>query len=147
MDVFGIVYIIDNAQQFWSGTDPRSLTCLRPRPRLCTELEDILHIPDDVTLSKLDSTLRRYVSFCAAYHGERFPPPPGLTQGRVPILLYHPEQYLQSPLQLEHACEMILASELFTFHSERMCELLVDDAQSVSLDFPTYPLPSMSVSD
>lgn len=42
------------------------------------------------------------------------------------------EQYLQSPFQLEHACELLLDSELFTFHSERMCEILVDDAQSVS---------------
>lgn len=70
MDVFGIVYIIENAQQFWSGTDPRSLTCHRPRHKQCTELEEILHIPDDITLTKLDSTLRRYISFCAAYHGE-----------------------------------------------------------------------------
>ncbi|PIL30535.1 hypothetical protein GSI_07235 [Ganoderma sinense ZZ0214-1] len=90
MDVFGIVYIIENAPQFWS------------------ELEEILHIPDDTTLSKLDATLRRCISFCAAYH----------------------EQYLQSPLQLEHACSMILASELFSFHSERMCELMVGDAKT-----------------
>ncbi|KAI0672096.1 hypothetical protein C8Q78DRAFT_1124830 [Trametes maxima] len=90
MDEFGIVYIIETAQQFWS------------------ELEDILHLPDDSTLSKLDSTLRRYISFCAAYH----------------------EQYLQSPLQLEHACNTLLDSELFTFHNERMCELLVLDAQT-----------------
>ncbi|TBU39340.1 hypothetical protein BD309DRAFT_440440 [Dichomitus squalens] len=90
MDVFGIVYIIENAQQFWS------------------ELEEILHIPDDITLSKLDATLRSYISFCAAYH----------------------EQYLQSPLQLQHACDMVLASDLFSFHSERMCELMVEDAQT-----------------
>ncbi|KAI1784041.1 hypothetical protein LXA43DRAFT_249225 [Ganoderma leucocontextum] len=89
-DVFGIVYIIENAPQFWS------------------ELEEMLHIPDDITLSKLDATLRRCISFCAAYH----------------------EQYLQSPLQLEHACSMILASELFSFHSERMCELMVGDAKT-----------------
>ncbi|KAI0634529.1 hypothetical protein C8Q77DRAFT_1194633 [Trametes polyzona] len=90
MDVFGIVYIIETAQQFWS------------------ELEDILHLPEDYTLDKLDATLRRYISFCAAYH----------------------EQYLQSPLQLEHACDMLLASELFAFHSERMSELLTEDAQT-----------------
>ena len=34
------------------------------------ELEEILHIPDDITLSKLDATLRSCISFCAAYHGE-----------------------------------------------------------------------------
>ncbi|RPD60621.1 hypothetical protein L226DRAFT_545118 [Lentinus tigrinus ALCF2SS1-7] len=92
MDVFGIVYIIENAQQFWS------------------ELEEILHLPPDVTLSKLDSALRGFISFCAAYH----------------------EQYLQSPLQLDHACDMLLASELFQFHSERMCELMVGDAQTTT---------------
>ncbi len=42
------------------------------------------------------------------------------------------EQYLQSPLQLEHACEFILDSELFAFHSERMSEILTDEAAGVS---------------
>jgi hypothetical protein len=41
------------------------------------------------------------------------------------------EQYLQSPLQLEHACEYILDSELFAFHSERMCEILTDEVAQV----------------
>lgn len=41
------------------------------------------------------------------------------------------EHYLQSPLQLEHACQLLLDSELFVFHSERMCELAIDDVQSV----------------
>jgi hypothetical protein len=45
------------------------------------------------------------------------------------------EQYLQSPLQLEHACDFILESELFTFHSERMCEILTDEAAQVSYLF------------
>jgi hypothetical protein len=44
----------------------------------------------------------------------------------------HAEQYLQSPLQLEHACDFILGSELFEFHSERMCEILTDEAAGVS---------------
>lgn len=35
-------------------------------------------------------------------------------------------------MQLEHACENLLQSELFAFHSERMCELLADDARTVS---------------
>ena len=41
------------------------------------------------------------------------------------------EQYLQSPLQLEHACGFIFDSELFAFHSERMCEILTDEATMV----------------
>lgn len=89
MDVFGVTYLIENAQQFWS------------------ELEDILRIPPDVTLSQLDATLRRFIQLAAAYH----------------------EQYLQSPLQMEHACGLLLDSELFKFHSERMCELCLEDAQ------------------
>ncbi|KAI0821512.1 hypothetical protein BC629DRAFT_1435333 [Irpex lacteus] len=89
-DGFGIVYIIENAQQFWS------------------ELEDILHIPNDLTLEQLDATMRRFVSFCASYH----------------------EQYLQTPLQLEHSCDLLMGSELFVFHSERMSEMLLDDART-----------------
>jgi hypothetical protein len=46
-----------------------------------------------------------------------------------------PEQYLQSPLQLEHACNLIVESELFAFHSERMCEIMADEARSVR-DYP-----------
>ncbi|KAI0293024.1 hypothetical protein B0F90DRAFT_1811865 [Multifurca ochricompacta] len=90
MDGFGIVYLFENAQQFWS------------------ELEDILKVPGNASLSLLDATLKRSIAFCASYH----------------------EQYLQSPLQLEHACEFILESELFTFHSERMCEILSDEANT-----------------
>ncbi|KAF7330025.1 DUF2013 domain-containing protein [Mycena kentingensis (nom. inval.)] len=87
-DELGIVYHVDNAQQFWS------------------ELEDTLEPPKDVvpTLERLDSTLRRYLALCTSYH----------------------EQYLQSPLQLEHACNLIAESELFAFHSERMCDIIVE---------------------
>jgi hypothetical protein len=48
--------------------------------------------------------------------------------------LVHAEHYLQSPLQLEHACNLIFDSELFAFHSERMCEILTDEAAVVSYD-------------
>ncbi|KAJ7032502.1 hypothetical protein C8F04DRAFT_1357990 [Mycena alexandri] len=65
--------------------------------------EDEVH-----TLTLLDATLKRYLALCAAYH----------------------EQYLQSPLQLEHACNMIVESELFAFHSERMCEIMSEEARS-----------------
>ncbi|KAK7680378.1 hypothetical protein QCA50_016618 [Cerrena zonata] len=92
MDVFGAVYIIENAQQFWS------------------ELEEILHIPQDSTLLRLDSTLRSFISLCASYH----------------------ETYLQSPLQLEHSCNLLMASELFIFHSERMCDLSLQDAEQTT---------------
>ena len=41
------------------------------------------------------------------------------------------EHYLQTPVQLEHACSLLLQCDLFTFHSERMRERLLDDAQKV----------------
>ncbi|KAH8112863.1 hypothetical protein DFH11DRAFT_1778458 [Phellopilus nigrolimitatus] len=92
MDDFGIVYIIENAQQFWS------------------ELEDILQLSRDASLAQLDATLARFVTFCATYH----------------------EQYLQTQVQLEHACTLLLHSELFAFHSERMRERLLVDAEKIT---------------
>ncbi|KAL1742299.1 hypothetical protein HDZ31DRAFT_43559 [Schizophyllum fasciatum] len=93
-DDLGIVYVVENAQQFWS------------------ELQDVLHFPKDIvpTLSQLDLALKRSLALCAAYH----------------------EQYLQTPMQIEHACDLILDSELFTFHSERMCDILMSDIQSTT---------------
>ncbi|TRM66964.1 hypothetical protein BD626DRAFT_566020 [Schizophyllum amplum] len=93
-DDLGIVYVVENAQQFWS------------------ELEDVLHFSKDAvpTLSQLDLALKRSLALCAAYH----------------------EQYLQTPMQIEHACDLILESELFAFHSERMCEILMGDIQSTT---------------
>ncbi|KAH8833744.1 hypothetical protein DL96DRAFT_1578218 [Flagelloscypha sp. PMI_526] len=94
-DSLDIVYVVDNAQQFWS------------------ELEDKISFPPDhvPSLSQLDAALKGYIGFCATYH----------------------EQYLQSPLQLEHASHMLCdSSELFVFHSERMCELLCDEVQSTT---------------
>lgn len=40
-------------------------------------------------------------------------------------------------MQLEHACNLLLDSELFVFHSERMCELVIEDVKSVRNTF-TY---------
>ncbi|KIM41429.1 hypothetical protein M413DRAFT_18955 [Hebeloma cylindrosporum] len=77
-----------------------------------SELEDVLRLPEDdaPTLEMLDSTLRRFIALCATYH----------------------EQYLQSPLQIEHACNLLTESELFEFHSERMLEIIIDDAQTIT---------------
>ena len=49
----------------------------------------------------------------------------------IPHASTPPEQYLQDPMQLQHSCDLLLASELFTFHSERMCDLLLGEAQTV----------------
>ena len=43
---------------------------------------------------------------------------------------FRPEKYLQTTLQLEHACNLLLDSELFSFHSERMSDLLIADAST-----------------
>ncbi|KAF6751153.1 hypothetical protein DFP72DRAFT_1012787 [Ephemerocybe angulata] len=77
-----------------------------------SELEDALSTlgNDGPTLDQLDSTLKRFLTLCATYH----------------------EQYLQSPLQLEHAISMVLDSELFQFHSSRMCDIMVDDARKAT---------------
>jgi hypothetical protein len=68
MDGFGIVYLIDNAQQFWSGVFWKGLSRRRALIPL-SELEDILKIPVNASLSLLDATLKRSISFSASYHG------------------------------------------------------------------------------
>ncbi|KAK6904097.1 hypothetical protein I203_107611 [Kwoniella mangroviensis CBS 8507] len=71
------------------------------------ELELIANIPDSPTLAQLDGTLRMFVTFCAAYH----------------------DKYVTSPSDIRHAIELILDSELFTFHYERMVGIIMVDAQ------------------
>jgi len=75
----------------------------------------------------LDSTLRRFLALCATYHGTCLKINWSLSADP-----FTTEQYLQSPLQIEHACNLLVHSELFEFHSERMLEIVVDDAQTVS---------------
>ncbi|KIK63179.1 hypothetical protein GYMLUDRAFT_41504 [Collybiopsis luxurians FD-317 M1] len=78
-----------------------------------SELEDILTLPflpsqPIPTLNQLDLTLRRSLSLCATYH----------------------EQYLSSlPYQMHSACDLILSSELFQFHSDRMLGMILDEAK------------------
>lgn len=75
-DDIGIAYLIENAQQFWSGACHLSLISYTPTVSLVptSELDDLLRIPASgtVTLSLLDTTLRRFVSLCASYHGWSF---------------------------------------------------------------------------
>ena len=107
-------------------------------------MEDLLTFPQDEaqTLSLLDSTLRRFLTLCSTYHGI------ALVLRREMWLIarffHSAEQYLQSPLQLEHAIGMLLDSELFQFHSERMSEIIVQDAQNVtsSRTLGLFSLPS-----
>jgi hypothetical protein len=128
-DELGIVYVVENAPQFWSGTYTAlqyvkvSLNCVN------IELDDILRLPREPTLQHLDGTLKRYLALCSAYHGQHTSSPASareLTGGNL-------ENYLQTPLQLEHACELLIGSELFAFHSERMCDILVENLKSVCI--------------
>jgi len=38
------------------------------------------------------------------------------------------ERYLQTSLQLEHACSMLLESDIFSWHSERLSEIILSTA-------------------
>ena len=35
-----------------------------------SEVDAVLDLPDATSLTQLDNTLRMFVTFCAAYHGE-----------------------------------------------------------------------------
>ena len=134
MDGLGIVYLIENAQQFWSGALSRYphqrgscrplLTLMFRARRHSQSTRKCFPIPPRCYTEALDSFLR-LVSRCVIDS-----PPVVLRLSLAPA-----EQYLQSPLQLEHACDFILDSELFAFHSERMCEILTDEAAGVSSTF------------
>ena len=106
---------------------------------LLSELEDILKIPGNASLSLLDATLKRSIAFSASYHGTS----PKMLSLTI-LSLMHAENYLQSPLQLEHACNLIFDSELFTFHSERMCEILTDEAAVVSSGCAKFIVPKQT---
>lgn len=65
----GIVFLVENAQQFWSGMWYSLICYFFFRRR--TELEDTLNFQtnEPPTLSLLDSTLMKFLGLCAAYHG------------------------------------------------------------------------------
>jgi len=112
----------------WWALSPGSL-CVWTYSNIASELEDVLKLPSNEfqTLVLLDAALRRFLSLCSAYHGTCIPPDTIRRNWSA-----YSEQYLQTPLQLEHAFQMLLDSELFEFHSERMCEIIMDDSQAVS---------------
>lgn len=153
-DDLGITYYIENAQQFWSGPfrhtpipcNSEETHCILSHGlSIALELDDTLRLPSDdsATLPMLDTALRRSVSLCASYHGQL---PLLLSFHHVLIMVLSAEHYLQSPLQLEHACQLLFDSELFTFHSERMCELAIEDVQSVCGTMAMLVLHSLHMS-
>lgn len=71
-DVFGVVYLIETAQQFWSGNASAAFLCtILPSDSSALELEEILSPPRDASLAYLDSRLRSFVTLCATYHGKK----------------------------------------------------------------------------
>lgn len=126
-DELGIVYLIDNAQLFWSGKSYN--LCSKPAISLIITTRTRGHSPEATPYS--DSRAAGFdpkaisASICQLSWGVYIYIP---AADRV---LPQPEQYLQSPLQLEHACDLLLDSELFAFHSERMSEILVAGVQTV----------------
>ncbi|EIW68669.1 hypothetical protein TREMEDRAFT_39577 [Tremella mesenterica DSM 1558] len=75
--------------------------------RFWREIEAILVVPDPPTLIQLDNTLRMFVTFCAAYHAK----------------------YLPTTQDMQNAMSLLLDSELFTYHYERMVGIMMADAQ------------------
>lgn len=49
-----------------------------------------------------------------------------------PSLLCTPDRFLQTNAQLDHACELLLESELIETHSQRSTDHILTDAKSVS---------------
>ncbi|KAG8806904.1 hypothetical protein FRC17_004735, partial [Serendipita sp. 399] len=75
-------------------------------PTFWAELEDVLAVDSKAQLSRIDNALKTFVLICSQYH----------------------QLYLQTSLQLEHACSLLLESEIFSWHSERLSEILMSVA-------------------
>lgn len=95
-------------------------------------------MPDDCTLTQLDNTLRMFVTFCAAYHGALSSSvlsfvKPRCDNRHMPTkpLLIPTDEYLSSAQEMYQAIELLLESELYTFHYERMVALMMADALEV----------------
>lgn len=92
----------------------------------CTEIEAILIVPNTPTLTQLDNTLRMFITFTGAYHGELFCRA-DYTGSADPS----PDTYLQTIPDMLHAIDMLLHSELFIYHDARMVGIMMADAQEV----------------
>lgn len=125
-DEVGIVYLIETAQQFWSGEPyPLDHVLTQTLPRTGRRPQASQQRVPDISSSGCCSPTIPVALFSIPWHV------------RLRDTIHRnwsacSEQYLQTPLQLEHAFQMLLDSELFEFHSERMCEIIIDDTQAVS---------------
>ncbi|KAG8950829.1 hypothetical protein FRC04_007061 [Tulasnella sp. 424] len=72
------------------------------------ELEDTINITTDTSLAGIDYALRAFVTLCANNH----------------------DRFLQTNAQLDHACELLLESELIGTHSQRSTDHILNDAKS-----------------
>lgn len=69
MDALPIVYHIETAQQFWSGEYRQQKAMFSTHSYGLLELDEILRLLPNATLSALDSALKRFINLCSAYHG------------------------------------------------------------------------------
>lgn len=124
MDI-GIVYHIENAHQFWEGMSTLLLVVAVLVAHSHTELKDILSVSRTESLSRIDNALKSFVSFCAGYDGKFSWL--GLDAHTYQSIL---ARYLQTSLQLEHACTLLLDSDIFSWHSGRLSDMLINMAAS-----------------
>lgn len=68
---FGQVRFVTRSIPYNSWLSQKTYCILHRGLSIALELDDVLRLPSDVaTLSMLDTTLRRFVSLCASYHGQ-----------------------------------------------------------------------------
>ncbi|KAG8949950.1 hypothetical protein FRC03_000186 [Tulasnella sp. 419] len=74
------------------------------------EIEDVLSVThsSSVSLAVLDNALKTFITLCAEHH----------------------ELFLQTKAQLDHAIGLLLDCELFTFHSERSTDIVLEHAKA-----------------
>lgn len=130
-----------------------------------TELEEILNLPSSVSLESLDNTLRMVISLFSTSHGKLatrsrsldvflsypytfsiFGSNRRLILILILILINAPiptcvDKYMASPGESAHAYHLVLRSDLFRYHSERMINLILAEAEEVCLRRPTLPVP------
>src|SRR5258706_3936370 len=103
-----------------------SSQCSSPTPLASrTELKDILSVSRTESLSRIDNALKSFVSFCAEYDGKFLWL--GLDAHAHECIL---GRYLQTSLQLEHACTLLFDSDIFSWHSGRLSDMLINMAAS-----------------
>lgn len=72
-----------------------------------------------------------FITFTGAYHGKLT----RLFKRSATLAHFYTDTYLHAPTDMLHAIDMLLHSELFTYHDARMVGIMMIDAQEVSPGF------------